>query len=530
MGFRDSLTPLSTNKVREHQVLHVACDLENDDSSMQRAQKEILRWAQKRSGGRLPVEAMAGKAFDLLVGGRSSSAVVVDLPEIQAWALRQEDPDKTVPGRIWTSEAILWKTQETAPRFAARLVVGSAEQKLDISPAVPGYVMQLSDRVGLFSGSQAVTTRPKFIGSQDEQDNLIELLEDPARQLPVIVVAAVDRKNPGLVLDVDRLASGLCGLAHLAVILPETSWVLTERFGGRLSVFDRGIRIYMPGFGIDSDEYAHPLWVGGRLVRDKSIELVDRQIRGQIAQFSTRMVRLGSDILPFAQLRSYARKVEQDRLAASGASDSEKLSAAENRIAALTRELAEAKDLEQYALDEEARAQRRADDAENRERNATAQIQVLLQRLTESGDDHHEAEAFPASWSDFEDWCDRALVGRIALTSAARRGCKKAIYVNIEQVCRCMTWLATECRDRFLEGGGPLRDKPVMPGIKNSLCGGDEFSFSWQSQDLNANWHIKTGGNTRSPEKCLRIYYTWDGSSQQIIIADMPAHRRTSAS
>ena len=39
-----------------------------------------------------------------------------------------------------------------------------------------------------------------------------------------------------------------------------------------------------------------------------------------------------------------------------------------------------------------------------------------------------------------------------------------------------------------------------------------------------------SGGNTRDPSRCLRIYYCFDEQTQQIIVSDMPAHRRTAAS
>lgn len=529
-NFRDALAPLSARMIREHQVLHIAADLPQDDGAIDRARSEILKWAQKRSGGKLPSDAMAGRGFDLLVAGRNSSAVEVDLPETHAWALRQEDPDKQIAGRIWTSEAILWRTPDKPPRFAARLIVGSGEAELDIAPAAPGYVRQLIDTIGLTSGGRALSSHPWYVGDEQAQDTFLDLLASPARRLPVVTVSVMDTANPELTLDIEKLAAGLCGLAHVVAILPETSWALTEQFGKRLSVFDRAVRIYMPGFDDDADPFGHPLWLGARLANFEGATLVDRQIRGRVAQYSTRAVRLGQDILPFAQLRSYTRKAEQERLVSSGASDTEKLSAAESRIAAITKELTEAKDMEQYALEEACKAQLRAEEAESRERNATAQIQMLLQRLSDAGGVGNDAQALPKNWEDFEDWCDSALVGRVSLTSAARRGCKKALYADVEQAARCLLWLATECRTRLLEGGGSLRDEPIEDGIRNAACGGDEFTFDWQSQRLIAGWHVKTGGNTRAPENCLRIYYGWDDQMQQVIVADMPAHRKNGAS
>lgn len=529
-AFKDALAPLAARLVREHQVLHITADLPTDVGAIGDARREILKWAQKRSGGRLPDEAMAGHSFELLAAGRNSSAVEVDLPEIHAWALRQEDPDKTVAGRIWTSEAILWRTPDLTPRFAARLIVVSNEPELDVAPAVPGYIRQLTEQLGLTSGGYPLTPVPRYIGDADAQDELLDMLEDPRRRLPVVVVSVTDRDNPDLTIDVDALAAGLCGLAQVAVILPDTSWALTDRFNKRLSVFDRGVRIYFPGLDADADPYKHPLWLGARLSTFDEGAQVDRQVRMRVAQFSTRSVRMGEDILPFSQLRSVSRKAEQDRLASSGASDSEKLAAAEGRIAALARELSESKELEQYALDEERKAQGRAEEAESRERNVTAQIQSLLQRLAAAGAVEDQNVNLPQRWSDFEEWADQELIGRVSLTGAAKRGCKKALFKDVEQVARCLLWLANTCRDRLLEGGGSLRDEVVEDGIRNAPCGSDEFMFDWQAQRLNAGWHIKNGGNTRLPEYCLRIYYGWDHQTQQIIIADMPSHRKTGAS
>ena len=529
-SFKEVLAPLSARLVREHQILHVAADLPLHDGAFDQARTEILKWAQKRSGSRLPRDAMAGLGFESLAAGRSSSAVKVELPEIDAWALRQEDPDKQVAGRIWTSEAILWRTPEQAPRFAARLIVGSGEAELDIAPAAPGYIRQLVETVGLTNGGRLLSTTPWYIGDERSQGELLRLLADPARRLPVVVVSVVDRASPALSLNLDLLATGLCGLAEVAVILPETSWALTEKFSKRLSVFDNAVRIYMPGFDEDADQFSHPLWLGNKLATATDALLVDRQIRVRVAQFSTRAVRLGDDILPFAQLRSYARKAEQDRLASSGASDEQQLKAATDRIQALEAERNEAKQEAKGWTAEAEKALLRAEEAERREHNAIVRVQSLLERLSDAGILEGTNQSIPTKWVDFEEWCASALIGRVALTGGARRGCKKALYGDVEQASRCLLWLATECRKRLLQGGGSLRDEPVEDGIRNAPCGTDEFQFDWQEQRLTADWHVKTGGNTRAPENCLRIYYGWDEKTQQIIVAHMPAHRKNGAS
>ncbi len=75
-----------------------------------------------------------------------------------------------------------------------------------------------------------------------------------------------------------------------------------------------------------------------------------------------------------------------------------------------------------------------------------------------------------------------------------------------------------------------MRDEQIEEGIRNAPCGNDEFEVTWEGRTHSVDWHVKTGGNTRDPARCLRIYYFWEPSSKVIVIADMPAHRRTGAS
>lgn len=68
-------------------------------------------------------------------------------------------------------------------------------------------------------------------------------------------------------------------------------------------------------------------------------------------------------------------------------------------------------------------------------------------------------------------------------------------------------------------GDGTLRDEPVEDGVRNAHCGGDQFDLDWQGQRQNAVWHVKSGGNTRDPKRCLRIYYFWEPDTEQNVVA-----------
>ena len=96
---------------------------------------------------------------------------------------------------------------------------------------------------------------------------------------------------------------------------------------------------------------------------------------------------------------------------------------------------------------------------------------------------------------------------------------------------RCLTWLANEARDSLMGHSGlVLSESNIEQGVRNAHCGTDQFDLDWSGRRFTADWHVKSGGNTRDPNRCLRIYYFWDEDTKQVVIADMPAHRRTAAS
>jgi hypothetical protein len=184
--------------------------------------------------------------------------------------------------------------------------------------------------------------------------------------------------------------------------------------------------------------------------------------------------------------------------------------------------------LEYFALEQKS-ADARAEQAEEQLRTSVFRIQQLLDQLKARGESPDTNIAPPASWSDFIDWCDVNLAGRVALSPLARSGIRGAIFEDVQLAARCLLWLANDGRARRISGGGSLRNEAVENGIYNDHCGQDQFDFQWQGERHTADWHIKNGGNTRDPKRCLRIYYFWDPTTQQILIADMPAHRRTGA-
>src|SRR5690606_400259 len=105
----EALAPLRARMpqvVREQEILRVLATMPDGDpvALVSEAQRQVLVWAQNRAGARLPQEAWQGDSFELLSGGRTTFGIHLSTVEGDIWAVRVDDPDKTVAGRTWTTE------------------------------------------------------------------------------------------------------------------------------------------------------------------------------------------------------------------------------------------------------------------------------------------------------------------------------------------------------------------------------------------------------------------------------------------
>src|SRR5689334_6981198 len=87
--------------VREHEILRIAASIggKSPIQSALNARQEVLKWAEKRTGGKLPADAWAMRDFEYYSGGRNSIGVTIENGPSNVWAIRADDPDKFVPGR-----------------------------------------------------------------------------------------------------------------------------------------------------------------------------------------------------------------------------------------------------------------------------------------------------------------------------------------------------------------------------------------------------------------------------------------------
>lgn len=94
---------------RDIEILRVSAQLDGDNFRLanDEARNAALAWAKNRAGGRLPDTAWKLEDFELLAGGRNSTAVRIVNDSLDVWALRAEDPDANVAGRVWSTELVI---------------------------------------------------------------------------------------------------------------------------------------------------------------------------------------------------------------------------------------------------------------------------------------------------------------------------------------------------------------------------------------------------------------------------------------
>jgi len=528
--------PRSLATVREREILRVAGYLIGGDrnAAVKIACDEVLRWAQKKAVVRFEKTAFNYEPFEQLSSGRSRVAIRIDEPDKSIWAIRVEDPDREIAGRIWTTEIAVADCKGDDPKFTVRLLVASPEVMLEVEPHVPGVVRQIINKPGLHCGAYRLIDKPMPIKSDSDANLLMGALLDPYRTLPIIVLSipsgSYDPYLPNI--DARQLAQACAGLAIVIILPAQFTWNLTERFGPRLSVYEGAVRIYQRGFTEDANPFGgHDLILADRFSNPEGAAITLKRLRWSAALGSITNLSLGTDVMTFASLRLRSLERQQMVLQSIGTTDKEQLETAIHTIKILEDRVAEENRLQQQFSVEHENAEERAKSAEAQLLASGFRIQQLIEQLKEAGTTPDATITLPHEWADFAAWCDANLAGRVILSPQARRGLRDSVFENVELAARCLLWLANEYRAAKTSGGArSLRDVVIAHGIINAHCGSDQFEFEWQARSRLVDWHIKNGGNTRDPKRCLRIYYFWDDLSQQAVIASMPEHRRTDAS
>jgi len=517
--------------VREREILRVAGELGGTDghAAVESTRAMILQWATEQIGGQLPDTAAEGLPFELFMGGRTCVGASINDDRRTLWASRIDRPDSNVAQRMWTTEVVVGRAGAGSAMFSLRLLASSPEHSLKIDPAVPSLVQTIAERCGLGHGGIRYQATSYSVNDTVDGEQLIEALLSPTRSIPFVVFSKGARDSIRT-YQANLLARSLMGIARVILLPQALAATLSQQFGKNLAVLNGSARIYMPGFSGDANPYLHrqflPTTSDSGSDWDRSISA----IRWLVASESIKRRRLGEEVVAFADVREAGHDFERERLRSTGSGAQLQLNAAQEQITSLKEDLRRANSETDQWMAEYERVDFESKNFERQFRGANLRVQQLLSQIQARGESPDSNVQLPGSWDDFADWCDETLAGRVVLCGRARRELKAPAYESPETAARCLLWLANEYRDsRMIGGSGDLR-KPIEEGIHNDRCGSDSFEFTWSNdQKVLVEWHIKNGGNTREPRRCLRIYYFWDELQQLVVVVSLPAHLRTGA-
>lgn len=638
-SLRDSLAAMSL-KIVETEVLRVAATVRSGEAGVAGVRSATVGWIEDRAGARLP-ERAAERTFSWECDRLRCEAIRGEDGERDVWVVRVEHGEENGGSGSLATEVGVVGNGDGPTRLFTRVLstVGHA------FGGSPDLIVRLAERYEVTQFGVPLSASPLVIKSEQDAEALVRWLTHASRRLPVIALSVPDdAEDPYLpLLDPVELARDAAGIAQVAVLPSRFTWLLTQRFYKKLSVYRGAVRIYQPGFdGVNAGESHWAVMadrltaaggaqrhradilrrVGERSVADQEAPPSFAELRERAGAAPPPAESAGSTSLPvetagsaqdavedapessaesaedeaatlpdlaatvggrnrdgsvdgtpdasrpasenggslqatpadaaaedpvttapppspseqppgwFARLGFLVRMMrpggyaaEAARIRAPAERDKERLErelkSSRKRLDELSTKLRSTRDEAEYFLAENQEAEARAGKREKQLDEANARVARLEEQVRSLGH-----TPLPSGWEDFVSWCEHELAGSLILSPRARREIKNARFADVPVAARCVLWLASEYRDGRLNGAGAsLRIEES--GIRNEPCGGDKVQLKWRGENRFADWHLKNGGNTRDPARCLRIYYLWDEETRQVVIASMPAHVRS---
>ncbi len=528
-------------QLREKHILRVLASVAQPmgDDIFQGTCSTTLKWIEERAG-KLPGCAYELSSFELEDRpGRPASGVVIKgregVPEYCVYRL--DDPDKNIPGRIWTTEITVAKDDALQKvRFAILQAVclGNNDFGDDIAPAVPKLIHTISNKYGLTIGSRKVSSSHMKIESDGDIDYFMDLLLDKQRRLPIYLITQTE-KNEAFI-EPKRFALQTSGLAIVASCLPAPNKILTHRLTRKFTAWDGAVRTYNPNFDFSDSQYQHPIAL------PSTIKFWDS---GGPAGFTQMLIRRAAT----ASVSGLAEQIEIPRHASvkaisieasrlvktSNISEQELNDMLKHENAALK---TESKGWQDIAFQEEEQKKTLEDSLSS----SAAEMIALRERISYlekkiRASNIQTKLQYPKTFDCISEWIAKHFASRIVMTGRSLRAVKSSPFESPETVYKSIQILAERYRDMRL---GKLDQATLTKelddlqlAVRDTFHGagagkfGDTYFVNYSGQKKELNLHLKTKSNTRDPKRCLRIYFFWDDETKQIVIGHLTTHLAT---
>lgn len=502
----------------------------------------VLPFVAKSLYTKLPPEAAEHRSFEIQDGDRLCECIAV--PERMLWAIRFKFASKD--GTAWYYDIALVREDD-------RLLFG---MKIDTAFGADVKALQanlpLVDALlgcGLLAQGRPVTANLWQVNTPEDVEELLALLEDPRRSLPVIAVSAVNWKAwrftphaPGYLVNASYLADRVKGYAIVAQITFRGAYALTDAVGKTWSIFDGAYRTYFPKIDFDNGSPAHhpfnlkdKIWFweyeGERGERGFTSYLINTAHR--IASTS-RTDWSGLYFVPDARI--LAAELEMAH-AAHIAHAPERELAMRNQIAALQRKLQTEEDENADWLSELEKATEEAEYYKQENIALRSRLDALRAHLIRQNGESPDTEIpIPDSYKVMGEWVKEHLAGRLVLLPRAERAASKAEYTEVGMVYRALLILANEYRDSRMGTGTDKAFRDALAQYGMDFSGSIDRSRAGQEGDAYyVNYPIGTAqraflqfhivrGTAHENRYCMRIYFFWDDDTNQVVVGWLPSH------
>ncbi|SMG45759.1 hypothetical protein [Dethiosulfovibrio salsuginis] len=516
----------------------------------------VIQWVKdKLDQVPLPEALSQGEEFSLDFYGQIAEGV--NLPERKLWTVRMTQPDVGLPGHIdpvpgcsWISDLSVMEIDGQV-EFGVKITCSYLPDRKALPGFIrPGIIRRLAHLVGL-SQIRPVDGKVWDLLSPEDLNDLEGFLCSKERYLPVVVISQTDGPDPSseqsYLVDGDHLAKDLIGYAHVVRMNWDLSLLWTDMVGVPWTVSNGGVRIYRPGLDFDADQYqSHPLmdkdrirrWMGSADRRDNGYV---QYLSDFLKSFPARTSLSWGGLVFVPEARLIAR---EERAKAPMEDQVARNEALEDQIEALKLLLeATRSDRDEYLAMAESAL--RETDSYKEELFSLRNSYITLQAMWESrtGQSVDDELILPDSYNHMAQWVSDHFTGRLKLHPRAVRALKDGAYEKPQLVAQALMALAKEYRDVKLG----LQDYSVFqerlqeigldcrPSISNESAGkyDDRYfipiSQNGRDRTLLLDNHL-CKGVSKDRSLCLRIYFLWDNSRDEVVVGWLPSHLPNSKS
>lgn len=413
------------------------------------------------------------------------------------------------PSITWSTRCALYQAQNG---LRLSLIVANTGPGVGLPGQLlttrPRLLLSLLGSFGARSDGYPVSTTPRIVTERSFTDFARYYLHDRRRAYPIILLTP--RADGQFEVVPETIGREFLTLAEVYYAeTPQSTFVLTDEVGKRLSVFCGALRVYMPGFTAEDDPFRHPLVLPKRLA-DPAERL---RLAGFLASLTVR--RFHEDpVLP--ELRD------------------ERAVRAEERRRSLLQDLQSAhttaaRDAEEWAriaedLDKENRALKaRIDNLEEQLDAAQGTIKALQESFRQfqaaqgvEASPPPEPQFSPESVLEAVEMADLTFGDNLLILPTALEAAANSPYERPGEVFRALGILADIAKRM---AAGPLGRNLSDVIRENGLDYGaglspntpkkmrQQYQFTDSDTVHRCEQHLNLGSSAYDPKECLRIYF-----------------------